>query len=492
MSVLKEKALVVGGGVVLAAVVIWVLAKKEPPAPPLQPLPDAVAEAAVATPDASQPVTAEVDAAKPKAPPSTDPLPHDHEVTVELAVIAPKANAAKLAELAALTPEKWALTSADCAGDCAPLRKFLSDSKATVEVMAAADWILPPKDTLGSVARNVPEAERASLYDAKEVLVVHVQGEDTQDHMPFRGGFALAEAFARDLRGYVHDEVTHRIDPALAFAERLPKTPIGTPFFVPESLLVELHPLDDDDVAGPYRLLTLGMARYGVPDLEMRGFHEKDGSRLAAILNAVASKLAQSERGPEIHVSLVDVARTAKKKPDELTRNADKSKDLTLRLTLAERTPADPDNDVYRIEAPADGGEEAHVELLRTLYGDARVLTAGTNDPALLAAEARAKKSVGAAAAKWKKAGGSLTLRVPFPVPNEKGKSEVMWMKAKTCDDAGTCKGTLASRPVFVKNLEAGADVSGKLSDVSDYLLELADGTKEGGETIQILERAGR
>ena len=109
MSVLKEKALVVGGGVVLAAVVIWVLAKKEPPAPPLQPLPDAVAEAAVATPDASQPATAEVDAAKPKAPLSTDPLPHDHEVTVELAVIAPKATAAKLAELAALTPEKLSL-----------------------------------------------------------------------------------------------------------------------------------------------------------------------------------------------------------------------------------------------------------------------------------------------------------------------------------------------------------------------------------------------
>lgn len=490
MSVMKEKALVVGGGVVLAAVVIWVLAKREPTPPTLGPMtePEAAAPVVDAAPEAQAVMT---DAAKPR-PLSTEPLPHDHEVTVELAVIAPKATAEKLAQIAAQTPDKWTITTSDCAGDCAPIRKFLAESKATVEVMAAADWILPPKDTMATVARTVPEGDRGSLYEAKEVLVVHVQGEDTQDHMPLRGGFALAEAFARDLRGYVHDEVTHRIDPALAFAERLPKTPIGAPFFVPESLLVELHPLDEDDVAGPYRLLSLGMARYGVPDLEWRGFHEKDGGRLAAILNAVASKLAQGDRGPTIRVSLVDVARIAKKKPDELTRTVDKSKDLAIRLTLAERTPADPDNDVYRLEAPGEGGEDAHAELLATLYGDARVMTTGTSDPVLLAAEARAKKSVGPAVAKWKKIGGSLILRVPFPVPTEKGKAEVMWMKVKTCDDSGVCKGTLASRPVFVKNLEAGAEVSGKLADVSDYLLELPDGSKEGGETIQILERAGR
>ena len=490
MSEVKQKAIVLGGVVFVSGVLIWAFARD--PAPPALPVVTPT-DAAQAVADAAPEAQAEpVDAAKPKPALSNEPLPHDHEVTVELAILAPKATPQKLAELAAQSPDKWPLTSADCAGDCAPIRKFLADAKATVEVMAAADWILPPKDTLVTVARTVPEAERRQLHDAKEVLVLHVQGDDTQDHMPLRGGFALAEAFARDLRGYVHDEVTHRIDPAAAFADRLPKTPIGTPFFVPESILVELHPVDEEDVAGPYRLLSLGMARYGVPDVEMRGFHQRDGGRLAAILNSVAAKLGQGDRGPEIRVSLVDIAKIARKKPDELTRTAVKSKDATLRLTLAERMPADPDNDVYRIEPGGDGGEDAHVQLLGHLYGDARVLTAGTNDPVLIAAEARAKKNVGAAAATWAKVGGSLLLRVPFAVPNEKGKTEVMWMKVKTCDAAGVCKGTLASRPVFVKNLEAGAEVSGKLTDVSDYLLELTDGTKEGGETIQILERAGR
>jgi hypothetical protein len=40
--------------------------------------------------------------------------------------------------------------------------------------------------------------------------------------------------------------------------------------------------------------------------------------------------------------------------------------------------------------------------------------------------------------------------------------------------------------------MEAGAEVVGKLSEVSDYLLELPDGTKEGGETIPLVERGGR
>lgn len=490
MSQLKEKTVVTIGAALLAGVVIWAVAKKEPDAPAV---PVITTEAAAPLEAGAVLAVAEAgaDAAK-SATQTPEPLPIEHEVTIELAVIAPKATAAKLAEYAAQTAEKWPLKTSDCAGDCAPIRKFLADAKATVEVMAAADWILPPKDSLGTVARTVPEGERNALYDAKSLLVVHVQGESTSDHMPFRAGFGLTAALARELQGYVHDEVTHRIDPAIAFADRLPKTPIGTPFFVPESLLVQLHPLDEEDVAGPYRLLTLGLARYGVPDLEMRGFHEKDGGRLALVLNTIASKVAQGERGPEIRVSLADVAKVAKKRPEDLSKGSAKAKDLKLLLTLSERMPADPDNDVYRVEAPGDGDEEAHGELLATLFGEPRVLTQGTNDPLLLAAEARAKKSVAAAVAKWKKGGGSLILRVPFPVEGEKGKAEVMWMKVTSCDDAGLCKGTLSSRPVFAKNLKPGGDVTGKLTDVSDYLLELADGTKEGGETIPLLERAGR
>jgi hypothetical protein len=246
--------------------------------------------------------------------------------------------------------------------------------------MAAADWILPPRETMPTVARTVPEGERASLYEAKQVLVVHVQGEDGPDHMPLRASFGLTAALARELRGYVHDEATHRIDTAQAFAERLPKVPVGTPFFVPESLLVELHPLDEDDLAGPYRLLTLGMSRYGMPDLEMRGFHESDGGRLAAVVNAVASKLARGERGPEVTVSLADVAAVARKKPEELTRAPEKAKEAKVRLSLSERMAADPDNDVYRIEAPGEGDEDAHAALLATLYGEARVLGRGSSE----------------------------------------------------------------------------------------------------------------
>lgn len=491
MSELKEKALVAAGAVGIAAVVVWALSKKDAPPPDVAPLALDASPAAVAPAEASA-ADAAHDASSDRAKSPSDPLPHEHEVAIELGIVAPKAQAEKLAALAQATPDKWPLSSADCGGDCAKVRQFLADTKATVETMAAADWILPPRETMPTVARTVPEGERASLYDAKQVLVVHVQGEDGPDHMPLRASFGLTAALARELRGYVHDEATHRIDTAQVFAERLPKVPVGTPFFVPESLLVELHPLDEDDLAGPYRLLTLGMARYGMPDLEMRGFHESDGGRLAAVLNAVASKLARGERGPEVTVTLADVATVARKKPEELTRAPEKAKEAKVRLSLSERMAADPDNDVYRIEAPGDGDEDAHAALLATLYGEARVLGRGSSDPALLAAEARAKKLAPAAAERHKKSGGKLSLRVPFAVPGEKGKTEVMWMTVDACDAQGTCKGKLASRPVFIRTLSAGAEVSGKLAEVSDYLLELPDGTKEGGETIPIVERGGR
>ncbi len=502
MSVLKEKGLVLGVGAVLALIAVWALTRGEPSTSTSPPVP-APDSAPVATTTPRGEGGAPSAAAEPSARPEpAEPLPHDGEVSVELAIIAPKVTSQRLAELAALPPEKWALTAADCGPDCAGVRKFLVDNHPVLEVTAAADWILPPKDTLPSVARTVPEGERAALYEAKDLLVLKVQGEDTTDHLPLRGAFALAAAFARELKGYVHDEETHRIDTASAFAERVPRGPLGVPFFVPESLLVELHPLDEDDVAGPYRLLSLGLSRYGSPDLEVRGFHEVDGPRLASVLNAVAARLAKGERGPELKVSLADVAQVMKQKPSALSRTPERARDLTLKLALSDRRAGDPDNEVYRILPPSEAdaanptGEEAHTALLARLFGDeARVSAKNTNDPALLAAEARAKKAVPTAVARWKKAASpqsSLILRVPFAIPGEPGKTEVMWMKVTSCADDGSCKGTLASRPAFIKGLEAGAQVTGKLSEVSDYLLELPDGAKEGGETIPFLERAGR
>lgn len=487
MSVLKEKGVVLAGGALLALAVAWALSRESPPPAPV---PDAgVADATVAAVDASDGPAAEA------LEPDNEPIGHEAEVSIELAIIAPKATSKRLGELAVMPASAWPLTAADCGPDCAGVRKFLADSHPMLEVTLAADWILPPKDTLPTVARTVPEGERAALYDTKELLVVKVQGEDTADHLPLRGAFALTSAFARELRGYVHDEETHRIDTASAFAERVPRGPLGAPFFVPESLLVQLHPQDEDDVAGPYRLLTLGLSRYGCPDLEMHGFPEADGPRLASVLDAVAAKLAKGERGPAITVALADVAQVMKKTPADLSRAPEKTRPVTVRLAPAGRRAGDPDNEILTVRPPPPGNdaeasdEDAHAALLAQLFAEeARVSGRNTSDPGLLAAEARARKAAPDVAARWKKSGGgSLTLRVPFAIPGQPGKTEVMWMKATECGADGVCKGTLASRPALIKGLAAGADVTGKLAEVSDYLLVLPDGTKEGGETIPFL-----
>ncbi len=419
------------------------------------------------------------------------PLPHDSEVTIELAVIAPGAGA-RLSAAAAAAADRWPLAASDCGSDCPAVRKFLAEANhATLEVMAAADWILPPRSAIATVAPSVPVAERDALYEAKEVLVLRVQGEDTVDHLPARGAFALASALARDLHGYVHDEETRRIEPASVFVARAARGPLGVPFFVPQSLVAMLHPVDEEDVAGPYRVFSLGMSRFGAPDLEVRGFHRADGARLGLLLDAVAAKLVMGERGPRFTVTLDEVGRVVGRKPSELSRHPEASKPVSVTLVPSDRTAGDPDNDVYRILPPGDPDEEGHSKLLGTLFGEEeRVLSEGTSDPALLAAEARARKAAPAAVARWKKDGGSLLLRVPFPIPGSPGKSETMWVRVKSCE-ASSCVGSLASRPLFVKNLEPGSEVTARPSDVSDYLLELPDGSKEGGETIPLLERAG-
>ena len=85
MSQLKEKTVVTIGAALLAGVVIWAVAKKEPDAPAV---PVITTEAAAPLEAGAVLAVAEAgaDAAK-SATQTPEPLPIEHEVTIELAVI---------------------------------------------------------------------------------------------------------------------------------------------------------------------------------------------------------------------------------------------------------------------------------------------------------------------------------------------------------------------------------------------------------------------
>ena len=85
-------------------------------------------------------------------------------------------------------------------------------------------------------------------------------------------------------------------------------------------------------------------------------------------------------------------------------------------------------------------------------------------------------------------------MKLPFPVTGGRGRRRpglIRWMWVSVTDaDAETVTGTLANTPVYVADLRNGSSVTGLRSDVADYVLDLGHGVKEGGESIQALQKA--
>src|SRR5262249_60645592 len=79
----------------------------------------------------------------------------------------------------------------------------------------------------------------------------------------------------------------------------------GDPAFRADRVVIQLYQQDD----GSARLISLGMQRFGAPDLEIRGAQMGAGKSLGNVMNAVALRLTTGATEAPIAITLDDVAR---------------------------------------------------------------------------------------------------------------------------------------------------------------------------------------
>src|SRR5205814_5004064 len=112
-------------------------------------------------------------------------------------------------------------------------------------------------------------ADRAALDRARTVMIVH--------------DATTAASLAAATRGFVYDEVLHRIETARAFAEH----GVWDVWRADRIAIVS-----DPQSGGTARLVTLGMRRFGAPDVEIEGAPGALASSLAPVMSRIAAVLA--------------------------------------------------------------------------------------------------------------------------------------------------------------------------------------------------------
>jgi uncharacterized protein YegJ (DUF2314 family) len=421
------------------------------------------------------------DAGEEAAAVATEGIPRPMEATANFVVLIDKPEAAVRA-LATVPEISARLAARHCGAGCDAVKKVLADHDSfELDVLTGEDLILPDQEMMDTVGVGLTPAERASVHKRPMAVAIRVDGALTQEQLAARAGFAAAAVIAEATDGLVWDETCRRIDASRDFAKRAITSKLDEPAFARQHIVVQLY----RDPDGPAHLRTLGMVRFGSPDLSIRDANMASGPQLAEVINAAAAKIAAGTNETSLTITPDDIAKLTGTKPGG-------TKPVQLDVTTPERTEGDADNALAEL-VPKDGkGREAWDAIVIALFGEAPSASAPADDKELAAIATKARASLPGAIKRFEAGEGELYVKGPFAIAQEArtedgAASELLWVSASSCD-AMRCTGVLSNEPSYATNLAAGKVTSVARSDVADWLLKRRDGRSEGGESIKVLK----
>jgi uncharacterized protein YegJ (DUF2314 family) len=238
------------------------------------------------------------------------------------------------------------------------------------------------------------------------------------------------------------------------------------------------------------RLVSLGMVALGLPDLVIDdmppGFGEEAGMLLAMVAQQLLQGTAPAADGAfEVRVdALVDADGKAMTPPGEEATGA-----ATIRLVTATPEDGDPDNRLWAITFPGDGAlPERQAAVLHRLFGrTGGVKDVSADDPEIAAVTRKVQKGLPDLKRRFAKRQSVEHLQVKAGFATPDGNHEYMWVDVQTWKGK-TLRGVLMNEPVAAE-LTKGAPVDVDDGAIIDYMFHKADGSTEGGESNDILER---
>jgi len=236
---------------------------------------------------------------------------------------------------------------------------------------------------------------------------------------------------------------------------------------------------------GKVRVITLGMAKFGLPDLVVEDVPSGFSQSAGRLLNVCAQTLA--EGGTLGDNGTLRLAASALRNPAAKT-GLSADADVTLQFVKAKADKGDPKNRIWRVHFPGAGpAHERMSAVFDKLFGVKRNISMVAGSDRLKAASKRALKSLMKHKARLAKGipdGERLEVKAPFATSS--GSNEYMWIGV-TAWRGSKLVGILENHPRDVPKLSRGARVEVDESSVFDYILS-RDGKSEGGETDRIIQ----
>lgn len=362
---------------------------------------------------------------------------------------------------------------------------------ARLEKDVANGYAPPSLKSLRYSGRGLSRKQALALQESEHALILDFGHDRARVWSGLRAATELVEALARETHGFVWDEGTREVfTPEEWRKRRLAPWKEAVPDV---SRHITIHAYRDGEYV---RAITLGMTKFGLPDVVVQNFSWSANNNMGNLLNAFCQSMAEGARfakAGEYELDLRAIRDSAAR--DLQVRSLKPNAKAVAHLTLLQgkREEGDPRNRLIEIGFDKYPGRDVHAKqdaLISSLYGwEDTIKRIRGDDDELLAASRQARKKLPrlrAAFASGLAPGEFIQVKAPFAVPA--GGNEWMWVEV-TEWKGKRIRGLLKNEPFDIPGLHAGQIVDVDEDRVFDYIRRLPDGRQEGNETGRIIEK---
>lgn len=355
---------------------------------------------------------------------------------------------------------------------------------------AQKDYRPPNLDLLQRFGRGLSRDQAQALQTVDDALLLRFAHPTAHTLPAYRAALQLAEQVARDTQGLLWDEETREVFTPDEWRKRRLDTWSGD---IPDvALQTVIHAYKGDRQV---RAITLGMVKFGLPDVVVDDFSWSNNRPMGNLVNALVQTLVEGAtiKTPGQYDLDLRAIRHAQVKAGVLpTLKPNANAVAKLSLVNGKAESGDPDNRLLEIQFDRHPGPDRYARqdaLLSALFGSEDGVTRVKHNQELLAASAAAKQRLPALREAFRKGlqpGEYILLKMPFP--NSAGSNEWMWVEVMRWD-GDAISALLKNEPVDVPGLRGGQMVKVSQAKAFDYLRRYPDGREEGNETGKILQR---
>ncbi len=252
---------------------------------------------------------------------------------------------------------------------------------------------------------------------------------------------------------------------------------------------VNMHAYRNPDLV---RIITLGMRKFGLPDLVVEATPSGKTQVAGNVVNACAQRMLEGQPfdGERFKLVLADIRHDAMRANALENPLEGATGKVAMQLAECARDEGDPENRLLAISFPEAKGRddlERQATALAALYGAKEVIVnRWASDQALKAASNKARADFFAQVDTFRKGfhpNERLTVKVPFTFD---GQTEYMWVEVVGWGEE-TMDGILMNDSSFEESFRVGRKLTVKFEDVYDYIHTKSDGTESGNETGKVL-----